>query len=85
MGQPITLVMELFSGFVWAVLGGYIAARISGGSGASGILALCGFTTLMGILSLAFEPPLNEAAIMSVFVMGALTGGYLRARQKAVR
>ena len=83
---PPTLRSEVISGFVCAIPGGYIAAAISRGSGVTGMLALCAFTSAMAILSLSFEPVLDEAALMSVFVMGTLAGGYLRARfQKEAR
>jgi hypothetical protein len=73
------LTLELAGGFVCAILGGYLAARISRGSGVNGIIALCAFTSLMALVSLTVEPPLKELALMTVFVAGVLAGGYLRA------
>ncbi len=37
----------------------------------------------MGLLSLATEPLWRELALVAVFVLGVLFGGFLRARQAA--
>ena len=78
-----TLPFELTSGFLCAILGGYIAARISRGTGVTGMIGLCAFTTLMALASLSSIPLWKELALMSVFLPGMLTGGYLRARSLA--
>ncbi len=78
-----TLTFELASGFLCAILGGYIAARISRGTGVTGMIGLCVFTTLMALVSLASIPLWKELALMSAFLPGMLTGGYLRARSIA--
>lgn len=75
------LLLELIGGFFCAAIGGYLAARISRGRGTNGVIALCGFAFLMGVVSLASEPLWHELAIMSAFVPGILLGGYLRARR----
>jgi hypothetical protein len=75
------ILVELIGGFFCATLGGYLAARISRGSGINGIIGLCLFSVVMGVVSLATEPLWNEVAIMCAFVPGVLLGGYLRARQ----
>jgi len=77
------LLVEFLGGALAATVGGYVAARISRGSGANGIVALSAFTLLMGLLSLATEPLWRELALVAVFVLGVLFGGFLRARQAA--
>lgn len=75
--------LELGGGFFCAALGGYVAARISKGTGVTGMIGLCVFTTVMALVSLLSIPVWKELALMAVFFPGMLLGGYLRARQLA--
>jgi hypothetical protein len=86
LGGPFTgtaaWLIELPGGFVCSILGGYLAARISRGTGVNGMIGLCVFTLVMGLLSLTTEPWWKELALMACFLPGMLLGGYLRARQR---
>lgn len=83
--MSLLLTAEFTGGFLCAILGGYLAAWISRGSGANGIIALSGFSSLMALASLGTEPLWKELALMAVFVPGILVGGFLRARSRAIR
>ena len=94
--RGILMATELGGGMLSAIAGGYCAARIARGRGIHGMIALCIFTLLMGIVSFVstvqasarygVEPMaalIHELELISVFLLGVLLGGYLRARQLA--
>ena len=83
-GWPL-IATYIVSGLLASMAGGYCAARVAGGRGAHGMIALCAFILVSwGLAPSPTDPWTRQFATMAVLISGVLVGGYLRARRFAI-
>jgi hypothetical protein len=83
--REVFAIVNMITAVPYAAAGGYLAARVSEGNERLATSGLCVFGIAIGVAALILDPGhqsvLYSAALLMLFAIGVLAGGYLRMRQ----